>query len=100
VKLVFTLLARRDLVRLRGFIAPHDPAAARRMAARIRAVVETITEHPLIGRPVVTPDGDTREDVRELPLPFGGSGYLLRYQVVAEEVRVLRVWHSREDRSE
>ena len=98
MKLVFTLLARRDLARLRSLIAPHDQAAARRAAMRIKTVALTIAEHPLIDRPVITSDGETREDVREMPLPFGSSGYVLRYQVVPGEVRVLRIWHSREDR--
>jgi len=28
---------------------------------------------------------------------FGVSGYLIRYQILQDEVRVLRIWHARED---
>jgi hypothetical protein len=36
-------------------------------------------------------------DVRELPIAFGASGYLIRYQILRSEVRVLRIWHAREN---
>ena len=36
---------------------------------------------------------------RELYLPFGSGGYVLRYVVAREEIVVIRVWHAREDRS-
>ena len=48
---------------------------------------------PAIGRPF---DGDT--DLRELPIPFGDSGYvaLYRFEPGADTVYVLAVRHQRE----
>ena len=98
MKLVFTLLAHQDLVRLRQFIARHDPNAATRAANRIKTVAKLLTDQPLVGRPVNSPTGETRNDIRELPLKFGSGGYVLRYQVLQNQIRVLRIWHTREER--
>lgn len=98
MKLVFTHLAHRDLVRLRQFIAEHNPNAAARAAKRITAVAQLLANQPLVGRPVDAPTGTTRNDIRELPLTFGSGGYILRYQVLQKQIRVLRIWHAREER--
>ncbi len=98
MKLVFTRLAHQDLVRLRRFIAEHDPNAAARAANRIKTVAQLLTEQPLVGRPVNAPTGEARNDIRELPLTFGSGGYVLRYQVLQKQIRVLRIWHAREER--
>jgi len=49
-----------------------------------------------MGRVVRAPAGSNL-DVRELPIAFGASGYLIRYQILRSEVRVLRIWHAREN---
>lgn len=95
MKLVFTELARRDLARLRQFIAEKNSGAAERAAARLKTASVLISRRPLIGR--VAPAG-SRPDVRDLPVAFGASGFLIRYQVLPGEVRILRLWHAREDR--
>jgi len=98
LKLVFTRLAFQDLVRLRQFITQHDPQAAARTAIRIKTVAQLLTGQPLVGRPARTPTGEFRNDVRELPMTFGAGGYILRYQVLQDQIRVLRIWHTREQR--
>ena len=77
MKLVFTALARQDLTRLRDFIAENNPGAAQRAAARIKAAAILISQQPLMGRAVRAPAGSSL-DVRELPIAFGASGYLIR----------------------
>jgi plasmid stabilization system protein ParE len=96
VRLVFTVLARQDLNRLRDFIAEHNPDAAQRAAARIKAASTLISRFLTMGRVVRAPANSTL-DVRELPVAFGANGYLIRYQILRNEVRVLRIWHSREN---
>ena len=96
MKLVFTELARQDLSRLRDFIAEHNPGAAQRAAARIKAAAILISQQPRMGRVVRTSAGSNR-DVRELSVAFGASGYLIRYQILQSEVRILRIWHAREN---
>ena len=98
MKLVFTRLAHKDLVRLRQFIAEHEPTAAARAANRINTVAELLKDQPLLGRPVSTPTGETRHDIREFPLTFGSGGYVFRYQVLRNQIRILRIWHTREER--
>lgn len=98
MNLVFTQLAVHDLVRLRRFIAEHDPDTALRAANRIKSVTRLLLDQPLIGHPIRTPIGEDRNDIRELLLTFGSGGYILRYQVLKEQVRILRIWHTREDR--
>ncbi len=97
MKLVFTELARQDLVRLRQFIADKNPRAAERAATRLKTASVLISRRPLVGRVAPAPAG-SRPDVRDLPVAFGASGYVIRYQVLPGEVRILRIWHAREDR--
>ncbi len=47
---------------------------------------------PLIGKPI-----EGRQDY-ELITPFGQNGYILRYQIIEQNIVILKVWHSREDR--
>jgi plasmid stabilization system protein ParE len=88
---VYSRQALDDLERLFTFIAEHDPTAATRAARAIRSAVPLLEEHPLIGRPL--PD-----DLRELVISFGRTGYVALYRFVPQldEVRVLAVRHQRE----
>ncbi len=98
MKLVFTHFARQDLLRLRQFIGVHDQKSARVAAARIKAAATQLMRFPLLGRPVTAPDGILHEEIREFTIRFGSGGYLLRYQLLSHQIRVLRIWHSREER--
>ena len=99
MKLVFTQLAVEDLVRLRRFIAEHNPDSAARAANRIKSSAKLLSDQPLIGHPVRASTGEEREDIRDFLLTFGSAGYILRYQVFKKQIRILRIWHTREDRS-
>ena len=92
--LVWTTAARADLIRLRRFIDPHNPAAARRAAEAIAEGAKLLIEHPAIGKRV-----EGRDD-RGLSIPFGQRGYVLRYRQDGQTVAVLRVWHSLEKRED
>lgn len=93
LKPVWSPAARRDLIRLREFIEPHNPAAARRAAAILRKSANLLQEQPGIGRRI-----EGRED-RELSVPFGQRGYLLRYRLHEDTIVILRIWHGLEDRA-
>jgi plasmid stabilization system protein ParE len=82
---------------LPGTTWSDNPSAARRAAKRIKSATASLREHPLLGHPVLTPEGDEREEIRDLIVPFGARAYRIRYQVLPDEVRGLRVWHARED---
>jgi plasmid stabilization system protein ParE len=91
VKLEYTADAIDDLIRLREFIAVHDPAAAGRMAERLQSGVNSLLAHPKLGHPVTySPEP---ESIRDL---FIGD-YLVRYLLMETKILVLRVWHQREN---
>lgn len=90
--LVWSPAARRDLIRLREFIQPHNPRAAQRVAAAIRKAARLISENPAIGGKL-----EGRQD-RELFTPFGQRGYVLRYQIIDPKIVILKIWHTLEDR--
>lgn len=80
-----------DLQRLRDFILPHNADAARRAVAIIRKTVSTLQQHALIGKPI-----EEMPDFRDIAIPFGSSGYLLRYRLERDTVLIVAVKHDRE----
>lgn len=91
-RLIYTPKAIDDLIRLREFIAQHNPKAATRMARLLKESAARLKIHPLLGVAV--------EDMpfRDLIIPFGAGGYLLRYRVIMETqtVVVVGIRHARE----
>lgn len=64
--------------------------AARRLATRIRERVEALVDHPHSGRQVPELPGSGYREVIVTP-------YRIVYQLTAEQVQILRVWHGRRD---
>ncbi len=92
MKLIVSQAARADLARLHAFLADKNPAAADRVASVLIAAIQSIEAFPKRGRPTDT------ANVRELVVPFGRSGYVLRYAYSTEtdEAIVLRIAHGGE----
>ena len=90
MRLIFSKAAVHDLVRLREFIARHNPDAAKRVAQRLRGAINGLVNNPQIGRPVPDFSGEIRD------LIFGK--YIVRYEVRTKLLFVLRIWHGKEDR--
>jgi plasmid stabilization system protein ParE len=88
---VYSRRSLHDLERLFRFLAEHDADAAVRAARAIRSAVSVLADHPLIGRPLP-------EELRELVISFGRTGYVALYRFVPQlaEVRVLALRHQRE----
>jgi plasmid stabilization system protein ParE len=93
LKLVWSPAARQDLIRLRKFIEPHNPDAARRAAGALKKATSLLAEHPAIGGRL-----EDRED-REMFVPYGRRGYIMRYRLHEETIVIVRVWHVREKSS-
>jgi len=91
-RVIFAPGALRDLERLREFLRPKNPAAAKRAAAVITKVVQTLGQHPQIGRPVE----DMEAEYRELRIEFGDSGYIALYRYESDLVTVLALRHQKE----
>lgn len=95
MKLAFAREARNDLVRLRAFIAEHDPAAAERTARRLIQGIERLIRHPRLGKRVnAAPDQIAPEEIRDWLV----TDYVIRYLIANDRVIVLRVWHGKEQR--
>lgn len=80
-----------DLQRLRDFILPHNREAAQRAFRTIRAASAPLMTSPCIGKPV-----EGMPDCRELIIPFGSSGYVLRYRITGDTVYIHAVKHGKE----
>ncbi len=95
MKLTFSREARDDLVRLRAFIAKHDPAAAQRAARRLVQGIERLLRYPKLGKRVsIAPDEVAPEEIRNWLV----GDYVIRYLIAIDRIIVLRVWHGKERR--
>jgi plasmid stabilization system protein ParE len=84
--------AIRDLQRLRAFLRPKNPIAAERAAATISKAIQTLGQHPQMGRPAE----NMEPQYRELLIDFGDSGYVTRYRFDGEVVTILAMRHQKE----
>lgn len=91
-RVTFSPAALRDLERLRSFLRPKDPAAARRAGEAIVKGLRVLAAHPRLGRRVE----DLPETYREWLIDFGDSGYVARYRLDGESVTVLALRHQKE----
>ena len=82
-----------DLKRLQAFIEPHSPVAAARAVAALVEAAGTLSDFPERGRP-----WDPEMAYRELVVPFGARGYVIRYRLFEDQAIVVRVWHALEER--
>lgn len=86
--------AQSDLSRLHTFLVRKDTNAAKRAVLAIRDAFIPLTHAPMIGRPV-----EDSEDLREVVIDFGASGYLAlyRFEPALDAVTILTIKHQRED---
>ena len=84
--------AAKDVARLRKFIQVNNPTAAQHAASRIKHAVNLLRENPEVGRPV-----EELLAFRDLVIPFGNNGYVLRYQDDGQRLVIVRIRHSREE---
>ena len=91
-QVIYSPGAIRDLQRLRKFLRPKNPVAAKRAADTIIKALQVLGFQPQIGRPVE----DMPDQYREWMIDFGDSGYVARYRFDGEAVTILAVWHQKE----
>lgn len=87
----WTAEARSDLVRLYEFLAHVNRAAAVRIVRSLQAAPAQLRSHPRLGSRL---DRYAPREVRRLIV----EDYELRYEVTAQTIFVLNLWHTREDR--
>lgn len=86
MRVVWFPRALSDLRSIERYIELNNPAAARRIEQRIKAVVRLLGKHPQMGRPGrVT---GTRE------FSVSGTPYIVAYAVTGDCVAILAVVHS------
>lgn len=61
-----------------------NPLAAKRAAAAIDLHLDLLIRHPEAGRPV-----EEQPELRELPIPFGETGYLALYRHLPDDGVIL-----------
>jgi plasmid stabilization system protein ParE len=91
VALRWTTSARADLVRLYEFLEPVNPSAAARVVQVLIAAVQRVPKRPRLG--VRLHEFGDRE-VRRLLV----ADYEVRYEITRQDIFVLRIFHTREDR--
>jgi plasmid stabilization system protein ParE len=91
-RVIYAPAALRDLERLRAFLRPKNPAAAKRAARAITQGVRALGLQPHIGRPI----NDLPEEFRDWPIDFGDSGYIARYRIDGDTVVILAIRHQKE----
>ena len=91
-RVTFAPAAIRDLQRLRDFLRPKSPDAARRAGEAIRRGVKVLGSHPRMGRLIE----DLPEHYREWLIGFGDSGYVVRYRIDDDAVTIVAVRHQKE----
>ncbi|MGQ0505840.1 MAG: type II toxin-antitoxin system RelE/ParE family toxin [Myxococcaceae bacterium] len=85
MELEWTPAALEDLDTALDFIAKDKPSAARKMAGRIEEAVDSLVEHPNLGR------SGRVKSTRELVV--SGTPFLIVYVVLLDQVQILRVLH-------
>ena len=81
--------ASADVQRIVSYISAENPVAAQRIARGLILAGDSLELFPMRGRSGVVPG--TRELVAVRP-------YIIVYRVDDDTVRILRVWHSAQDR--
>jgi addiction module RelE/StbE family toxin len=92
MRIRWTAVALRALGRHITFIARDSPDAAERVQRAIVEAVERLADQPHRGRP------GQRAGTRELVIAAFPS-YIIVYRVTATEIRIIQVWHGRQDRA-
>lgn len=90
-RLTYSSRAFSDLDRLTDFLIDADPLAAGETVELITEAMAILKRHPLIGRPV-------DDELRELVISRGRTGYVALYSDEAEHdaVLILAIRHQRE----
>lgn len=91
-RLVWTEDAVAGLERIYAFLVEKDVNAAVKAVEAIDDGAKILADFPNAGRPAE----DLEPEQRELPIPFGGSGYVVQYRVENSLVYILAVRHQKE----
>lgn len=90
--LIFTPTSLDDLDRVDRFLESKNPAAASKARQLIFDRLSSLPTMPMAHRPV-----PRRLNQRDLIIPFGASGYIVRFGYEpGGDITILRMWHQKE----
>lgn len=92
MKIIWTPEGAGDIIRLHAFLATVDSDAAAKVTQMLQRAPNTLTTFPRIGERFQTL---MPREVRKLKV----GKYEMRYEIVAAEIYILKIFHGREDRS-
>ena len=84
--------ATSDLDRIRESFGRQNPYAAR-AAKAIRSSLTKLGDNPYMGTQI----NGYSECYRKLTIPFGSSGYTVRYTIDSNQILINRIHHQREE---
>jgi toxin ParE1/3/4 len=87
-RLTWSPSSRRDLLRIRDWLAAHDVRAALATIRAIRAAAIRLADYPELGRAL-------EEPFRAIGVR--GTSYILVYRLSDSGVDIIRIRHGRED---
>ena len=92
-QVILTDTALYGLKRCQYFLAKKNTHAASRAVSMIKHHFSLLIKDPKIGRP-----HPEKADLRELIIPFGGSGYIALYHhhLLADQISVVAFRHQKE----
>ncbi|MDO9335088.1 MAG: type II toxin-antitoxin system RelE/ParE family toxin [Caulobacter sp.] len=91
MKVVLYRRAVLDLLRLETWLIDKSPTASKKAIALIESSLDSLTEMPQRGYNIAG-------GIKQLRVPFGKRGYVIRYRIWRDEVQVVRIFHGLEDR--
>jgi plasmid stabilization system protein ParE len=92
MKIQWTEKASADLVRLHEYLQPVAPDAAFSVIQQLSRAPDRLLDYPRIGEKL---DAYAPREVRRIVV----GNYELRYEIAANTIFILRLWHCRENRS-
>lgn len=92
MRIKWTGKASSDLTRLHEFLRPVAPDAAARVVRQLARAPERLLDYPRLGEKLEA------YEPREIRRIIVGN-YELRYEIAGATIFILRLWHSRENRS-
>lgn len=91
MKVILSPRAELDFEAQVKWLRQHSPDTGRRAADSIVRTLDLLTDFPEIG-PAVS------RGLREKHVEFGRDGFVIRYRVHQDHVRIMRILHGRQDR--
>jgi plasmid stabilization system protein ParE len=79
---------------LHDFLKSENPDAAKRAIKSIRQGANSLANFPALGKRL-----EGRQD-REIFVPFGKRGYVIRYRLDGVIPVILRIWHGLENKED